>query len=156
MYFQLDYGVTIVPLEIVTSLPKATTKPEKESSTKPTRIEENICQIFQLQNNWGEPEQAPHQHGCIAEVCVYACLFGPTAYRKFQMSAFKYFTMIACHVHDDVYFSQLSLSRENEREGLLPDCKFGVKESESEDDLVEWGGSTHGCGQLIFSSMVQL
>ena len=29
----------------------------------------------------------------------------------------------------------VSLSRENEREGLLPDCKFGEKESESEDDL---------------------
>ena len=53
------------------------------------------------------------------------------------MSAFKYFTMIACHVHAgaDVYMSWLSLSRENEREGLLPDCKFSVKESESEDDL---------------------
>ena len=27
----------------------------------------------------------------------------------------------------------LELSRENEREGLLPDCRIGVKESESED-----------------------
>ena len=36
-------------------------------------------------------------------VCIYACtfvrLFGPTTYRKFQMSTFKYFTMIACLVH---------------------------------------------------------
>ena len=68
-------------------------------------------------------------------VCIYACLFGPTTYCKFQMSTFKYFTMIACHVHADVHFSQLSLNRENECEGLLPDCKFSVKESESEDDL---------------------
>ena len=28
---------------------------------------------------------------------------------------------------------ELQLSRENEREGLLPDCRVGVKESESED-----------------------
>ena len=42
--------------------------------------------------------------------------------------------MIAYHVHADVYFSKLSLSRENEREGLLPDCKFDVKESESKND----------------------
>ena len=42
--------------------------------------------------------------------------------------------MIAYHVHADVYFSKLGLSRENEREGLLPDCKFGVKGSESEND----------------------
>ena len=38
-------------------------------------------------------------------LCLYVCLFGPTTYRKFQMSAFQYFTMIACHVHADVYFS---------------------------------------------------
>ena len=31
-------------------------------------------------------------------------------------------------------FRQAQLSRENEREGLLPDCRVGVKESESEDD----------------------
>ena len=36
---------------------------------------------------------------------------------------------------------QLSLSRQNECGGLLPDCRFHVKESESEDDCV---GSTHG------------
>ena len=28
---------------------------------------------------------------------------------------------------------QLPLSRENEREGLLPDCRVGVKQIESED-----------------------
>ena len=27
-------------------------------------------------------------------VCIYPCLFGPTTYRKFQMSAFKYFLKI--------------------------------------------------------------
>ena len=32
------------------------------------------------------------------------------------------------------YEAILQLSRENEREGLLPDCRVGVKESESEDD----------------------
>ena len=42
------------------------------------------------------------------------------------MSAFKYFTSMLTVVH-------FSLSRE--REGLLSDCRFGVKESESEDDL---------------------
>ena len=64
-------------------------------------------------------------------VCVSACLFGPTTYRKFQMSAFKYF-MSTPIVRRTL---QLSLSLENEREGLLPDCRFGVKECESEDDL---------------------
>ena len=34
------------------------------------------------------------------------------------------------NVHAHVYFS----SRANGREGLLPDCKVSVKESESEDD----------------------
>ena len=39
-------------------------------------------------------------------------------------------------VHTDVYFSkQVSKSREDEHEGLLPDCRVAVKESESEDDL---------------------
>ena len=55
---------------------------------------------------------------------MFVRLFGQTTYRKFQMSAFKYFTMIACHVNADVYFS--SLSRENERGGLLPDCRKGL------------------------------
>ena len=31
-------------------------------------------------------------------------------------------------------FRQAQLSHENEREGLLPDCRVDVKESESEDD----------------------
>ena len=47
---------------------------------------------------------------------IYACLDRPL------ISAFKYFTMI-----------ELQLSRENEREGLLPDCRVGVKQIESED-----------------------
>ena len=38
----------------------------------------------------------------------------------------------------------LQLSCENKCEGLLPDCRVGVKESESEDNQVECIGSTHG------------
>ena len=53
------------------------------------------------------------------------------------MSAFKYFTVIECPRR-----GVLQLSCENEREGLLPDCRIGVKESDSEDD--ECIGSTHG------------
>ena len=35
-----------------------------------------------------------------------------------------------------MYFSkQLSKSLENEHEGLLPDCRVAVKDSESEDDF---------------------
>ena len=38
--------------------------------------------------------------------------------------------------HADVYFSkQLSKSRENEHEGLLPDCRVAMKEIESKDGL---------------------
>ena len=44
--------------------------------------------------------------------------------------------MMELNVHADVYFSkQLSKSRENKHEGLLPDCRVAVKESESKDDL---------------------
>ena len=46
---------------------------------------------------------------------------------------------------------QLSLSRENECGGLLPDCRFGVKESESEDNL-SWMRWQH-TWQLTFWSM---
>ena len=45
------------------------------------------------------------------------------------MNAFKYFTITEC-----LFRRVPELSRENEREGLLPDCNVGVKESESEDD----------------------
>ena len=39
-------------------------------------------------------------------------------------------------IHADVYFSkQLSKNHENKHEGLLPDCRVIVKESESEDNL---------------------
>ena len=62
-------------------------------------------------------------------VSMLACLLGPTTYRKFQMSAFN--ILIFHDVHTDVRVLQ---SRENECEGLLPDCRVGVKESESEDD----------------------
>ena len=75
---------------------------------------------------------------CIGEVCVYLCLyvrlFVWTTYHKFQMSAFKYFTMIACLVHAVTCTS--AKPKPNERGGLLPDCRFGVKESESEDHFI--------------------
>ena len=47
----------------------------------------------------------PHTSVIALRKCVriYLCLSGPTTYRNFQMSAFKYFTMIACDVHADVY-----------------------------------------------------
>ena len=49
----------------------------------------------------------------MMQVCIYlymfACSFGPTTYRKFQMSAFKYFMKIDNHeVCDDQ---------------LLPECQ---------------------------------
>ena len=44
------------------------------------------------------------------------------------MGTFKYFTMIECPRQ-----RVLQLSRENEQEELLPDCRIGVKGSESED-----------------------
>ena len=46
----------------------------------------------------------PHNSVTVLRKCV--CIYAwTTTYRKFQMSAFKYFMMIACHVHADVYFS---------------------------------------------------
>ena len=51
-----------------------------------------VCQPF-YEYYWDESEQAPV---CLHRICmcVYACLLGLTTYRKFQMSAFKYFTKI--------------------------------------------------------------
>ena len=70
-------------------------------------------------------------HTSVTASRTRVSIYGPTTYRKFKISAFKYFTMIECSRLTDV-----QLSRQNEREGLLsllPDCWFGVKESESED-----------------------
>ena len=64
----------------------------------------------------------PHTSMTALRTHVYACL-GPPLTIVF---AFK-FLMIACVLQ--LY------SRQNEREGLLPDSRVGVKESESEDDL---------------------
>ena len=47
------------------------------------------------------------------------------------MSAFKYLTIECPHMPT---CTVLQLSRENKCEGLLPDCKVGVKESESKID----------------------
>ena len=58
------------------------------------------------------------------------------------MSAFKYFTMNVC------------FSRVNEHEGLLPDCRIGVKESESEDNS-SWMHWQHA-QQLTFWTMVRV
>ena len=55
-------------------------------------------------------------------------LCGPTIF-NFKISAFKYFTMIECPRR-----CVLQLSCENEPEGLLPDSRAGVKESEREDN----------------------
>ena len=50
-----------------------------------------------------------------------------------RLPTYVYFTVLHC---TSLYFSeQLSGSRENEHEGLLPDCRVVVKESESEDNL---------------------
>ena len=59
-------------------------------------------------------------------VCIYLCLLRSTTYCKFQMRAFRILQCLRRRV--------FQLSRENEHEGLLPDCRVGVKESESEDD----------------------
>ena len=64
----------------------------------------------------------------MTALCTRVCMLGRlTTYRKLQMSAFKYFTMVT-----SILLQLISL--ENECEGLLPDCSVGVKESESEDD----------------------
>ena len=47
-----------------------------------------------------------------------------------KISFFKIFTMM-----HGMSTPTCMPGRENEREGLLPDCRVGVKESESEDDL---------------------
>ena len=56
----------------------------------------------------------PHTSVTALHTCVcmlvgwFVGLFGPTTYRKFQMSAFKYFTTIECprvHAYADVHFS---------------------------------------------------
>ena len=39
---------------------------------------------------------ALHMHACIY-LSIYLCLFGPTTYCKFQISTFKYFTIIELH-----------------------------------------------------------
>ena len=63
-----------------------------------------------------------------AHVCIYACLDQPlTVDFKSAHSNISRWLM----VHADVYFSYTS--RENKCEGLLPACRVGVKESESED-----------------------
>ena len=69
-------------------------------------------------------------------VCVsmLVFLFGPITYQKFWMNIFKYFTMMECPCRR-VLQQTMSKSHENEHEGLLPDYRAGVKESESEDDL---------------------
>ena len=73
----------------------------------------------------------PHTSVTALRKCVYLCLLGPSTYRKFQMKHIQIF-----HIHANCRTLQLSLSRENEREGLLPDCRFDMKESESEDYLI--------------------
>ena len=55
------------------------------------------------------------------------------------MSGFKYFMMMECPRQ-----RVLQLSHENEREGLLPDCIIGVKDSKSEDDSRSRVSSMHG------------
>ena len=91
---------------------------------------------------WASPTLAWLHCGSVC-ACTLVCLFGLTTLRlfvclfgpKFQMSAFKYFMMIAC---PRWRAPQLSLSRENEYGGLLSDCRFGVKESKSKDDWMCW------------------
>ena len=73
----------------------------------------------------------PHTSVTALHTCVYLCLdHGPTTYRNFK-SAHSNISQRR-NVHADVRV--LQPSRENEREGLLPDCRVGMKESESEDN----------------------
>ena len=71
------------------------------------------------------------------------CLFGPTTYRKFLNQNIQMF-------HDD--WTSVQLSRENEHEGLLPDCRVSVKQSKSEDysSWMHW----QYAWQLTFWTMV--
>ena len=62
-------------------------------------------------------------------VCIYhLCILGLTTYRKFH--AFKILNISQCP-HGRI----LQLSCENEHEGVLPDCRINMKESESKDDF---------------------
>ena len=53
---------------------------------------------YSLGRAWASPTLTWLHCGSVC-VSICACLFGPTTYHKFQMSTFKYFTMIACQVH---------------------------------------------------------
>ena len=61
-------------------------------------------------------------------VCIYPCLFvglfEPTTYRKFEMSVFKYFTMMECPHRRVLQTTEQKV-----------DCWVAVKESDSEADL---------------------
>ena len=57
-------------------------------------------------------------------VCIYACTL---VWTDHFLKAFRYFIMF-----ESLCQRVLPLSRKNKREGLLPDCRVGVKESESE------------------------
>ena len=80
-------------------------------------------QQLELINIIGVSLSEPHAsvtalHMCV---CMFACLLGPTTYRKFQMSAFKYFTKIDI-VHEAC-------------EGQWrPDCQSAALATRSEDD----------------------
>ena len=72
-------------------------------------------------------------HTCMTaldmRVCICACLFGLTTYRKFQMSTFKYL-MIECPRMPTCTSAKLW----NGHKGPLSDCRVGLKESKSKYD----------------------
>ena len=69
-------------------------------------------------------------------VCMLVCLFVWTDYLSWSLNERIQIISRWWNVHTDTYFSeQLSKSRENEHERVLPDCRVVVKENKSEDDL---------------------
>ena len=85
---------------------------------------------------WGWDSLQHPKRDCIANACVYLCLFVWTDHLAVNFKWAHSNISRWWNVHTNVYFNkQLSKSRENEHEGLLPDCRVVVKESKSDDDL---------------------
>ena len=77
---------------------------------------------------WGKPSMAALQK-CV---CIYACMFVWTDHLSNEHIQVFHDYCMSCPRR---YVLQLGPSHKNEHEGLLPDCRLGVKKSESEDHL---------------------
>ena len=87
------------------------------------------CSVYTcaVQYYWGEPHTSVTAlRTCVCiYLSIYACLDRPLTinFKSAHSNISRWFN----------FTSSVQLSRENEREGLLPDYRVGVKESESED-----------------------